>query len=694
MDTYLEKGFRVLNGIVFILSVLIWQFKFESFAINSLLGLVIPAFFILMWGHDKVRRSFISSISFALIVLSLTILPLNMDYILYSLGTVVMIVIASFILRPTLEYIGICLYLFFGFYLFFFVQYVGGIKGLFTSEILALLNQSYYSFEWLPTIMSAKWAILIIAYAIYLAKAALTKEFIRMKLFHIVMSVISFPFLLLPLIISGYIYALYKHVFSYATIFRNTVKVEKNILSTSSQPAYEKYIFKKAFVDAKNVMQTAFKTNRLHVKEIYHSIKKNKNTYGKAIHLFLSIISYSAIFATFTVGNALIAISAAIHFSLLAIYSAPVFAFWTIVYYGDQTYRKINNISTVCSTCYHHSALPTYHCPSCQTAHTLMVPSKFGTLKRKCQCGHKISTSIFNGRSQLDASCHTCSTPIYSSEATTLQIPVIGGTSAGKTSFVMSSMASLINESESKDWTFRYPKAEFKDSIEAFYRNQSVGVRPIKTQSRTPEAQYVGITTKKSKIEKILYLYDPSGETFETSGDFKKQRYLEHYDGLVFVIDPFSIANVRERYQREYNVNAVNPSFADFENIFDRFLIELQESYGIKAHEKITKPIAIVVNKIDQVLKNEVGTETAKQLAATRDDMKNISDATHFLCKEFLASVGMNNFLRKVDNKLSNYQFFAYSSHKKEQTVDHTSEPLLWLLGELHKDLKIINDGK
>lgn len=686
MDTYIEKGFRVLNGIVFLLAVLIWQFQFEF--LNSFIGLVIPALFVLMWGHTRVRRPFLSSITFALIVLSFYSLPLTMDVVFSNLGTVVVIVIAALILRPGFDYIGICLYLIFGFYLFYLVDFAGGIGGLFTREILSLLNESYHSLEWVSIIMNVKWFILIAAYAIYLVKAAVTKEYIRVQLFHIIMSIFSLPFLLLPLIIAGYAYAIYKTVFQFAGIFRGVVKIEKNVLPTNSQPAVEKYIFKKAFTDAKMVMQTAFKQNITIRKDVYRSIRQHTNTYGKAVNFFLSIISYSAIITLITVGNLLIALASIVHYLVLAIYGAPIFTFWAIMYYGDTLYRKIHDISTVCPACYHHSDLPKYHCSTCHTGHDLLVPSKYGTLKRKCQCGEKIPASIFSGRSKLAASCHTCSEKINSNEATIIQIPIIGGKSTGKTSFVLSSMNAIEDISKKKDWTLRYPVAQFQGKVSSFFKNLKSGIRPLKTQSSLPVADYFGITTPKSKVEKMVYMYDPAGETFETSSDFKKQRYLESYDGLVFVIDPFSIQQVREKYQQEFNVNLVNPSYTDFENIFDRFLIELQESYGIKAHEKINKPVAIVMNKIDQVLNNEIGMETAKQLAASRDDVKSETDATNFLCKQFLAGVGMNNFLRKVENKLANYQFFAYSSYKMEQQ-DYSAEPLLWVLGELRKELKM-----
>ena len=217
------------------------------------------------------------------------------------------------------------------------------------------------------------------------------------------------------------------------------------------------------------------------------------------------------------------------------------------------------------------------------------------------------------------------------------------------------------------------------------------GTLPAKTINGDVTAFNFFISNQKWQADKMVYFYDPAGEAFNEMASLKEHNYYDYRHGSVFMIDPFSIPNIAATYEKDSTYySKVNPSSAPLEAIFDRLSISLQEQYGIKPHQKVNKPVAFVINKVDAYdFDSRVGVTAAEELMAQDPSISNIDEAIHKLCHKFLSNAGMNNFLRKIDNKFTNYRFFACSTIKSTPSTS-VAKPILWIFSQADKDLKVL----
>lgn len=682
-DGGLTKSFhlslRILNIIILVSTLVIFQFKIDHTNIYTIFTLVIPSILVTYSEVNQKQYPKITALSFVFILIAYMYFPINViDIISYNYWPFILIGSLFFFLRPRTEYMAAYLYLYMGCYLYLFFSTGWEANG----NPILLFRDFYFSEEWFIFYSQYKLLMLIGAFGLHLLIAIIRKEYIPNNIFNFIASVITWPIAFIGIAIVGYLYGVYLTVYTYINIFRKNVKPYKGMRNDAEQPAIEKYIFWKAFKDANIVMKTAFHENKENWKRVKTNLFRHKRVYGSVITVFIKVSSYASILTLVLVGQSLLIIISLVYFATISLYSLPVILFWKICYYTDKFFRKWNHVKTVCPSCYESSELPVYHCSNCHSKHTDLVPGKYGILKRTCQCGQRLPATYFNGRKDLHASCPSCCNRDMSHESTPITIPIIGGSNSGKTSFLLAAVGQLAEYSKSLGVKVRYPNKSLESKVDSYYSNLSAGIRPEKTNNRQKSAECVGLKHPKWHTEKMIYLYDPAGETFENSSDFKKQKYLSYYDASILILDPFSSPSIREKMNLTKTWNSV-----DFEDIFDLFLLELQESYGVKAHEKIKKPIAILINKMDQKLNFQIGEETMKQISVA-SDTESVEEITHQQCIDLLSSMGLNNFLRKVDSKFSNYRFFASSSISDQN--NSSGKLLTWLLTEKNKSWKKI----
>ena len=106
---------------------------------------------------------------------------------------------------------------------------------------------------------------------------------------------------------------------------------------------------------------------------------------------------------------------------------------------------------------------------------------------------------------------------------------------------------------------------------------------------------------KSGQSPRVLYLYDPAGEAFNETEGMVLHRYQEYLSGLVFLIDPFTIPEVRAEYSDRLPAveNALSPSKLPVEDALSRILISLEENFGLARGAQLKVPLAVVLNKVD-----------------------------------------------------------------------------------------------
>ena len=95
--------------------------------------------------------------------------------------------------------------------------------------------------------------------------------------------------------------------------------------------------------------------------------------------------------------------------------------------------------------CYKPITRPYYRCSSGQHEHRNLRPGLYGVLWRTCACGERLPTMFVFKLHRLNAWCPRCSRPVPSGlgSAPLIHLPLIGGSSAGKTALLTAIVDSL-----------------------------------------------------------------------------------------------------------------------------------------------------------------------------------------------------------------------------------------------------------
>jgi len=271
-------------------------------------------------------------------------------------------------------------------------------------------------------------------------------------------------------------------------------------------------------------------------------------------------------------------------------------------------------------------------------------------------------------------------------ETRPIVIPIIGAPSVGKTFFVFS-MVWYIKErfAMAKRFSFKfmnsYNENNYNSEISILHNGQSLR----KTVENNPVA--LNFFLSKGKKKSLFFFYDSAGEAFASTQNLVQHKFYDYFNGLIFIIDPFSIPEVYSKYQNKLGSTNIKPSITPLEDVYDALIINLEKNYRIKTTERISKPVAIIFSKVDAFdLKNIIGETAAQDLLKTNGTIKTIEDARRHLCKTFLERNEMGALYRKIEWKFANSQFFAVSSGGKNSIgIDNVAN---WLLGEFDKSYK------
>lgn len=438
------------------------------------------------------------------------------------------------------------------------------------------------------------------------------------------------------------------------------------------QPAVKNYFFGDAYGDLWRTIAESWASNDESAKECFN---KPGGTFATPFNWGMGISVY-------VFGTALFVACSAVHVTVLLSVALVVYAAYSLLWLLDAGYRRWRRIFTACPHCYAKSILPVYHCPRCNAKHDRLYPSSYGIFMRRCECGEKIPTVFFNGRSKLPATCPSCESSIMSEEARPVAIPIVGAPSVGKTFFVFSMVWSVREDFAVRrhlDFEFMndYNKHLYEQQIERLNSGVILG----KTPENNPVALNIflsdekkgsgGKDSKMGKNRSLLYLYDSAGEAFSSTQHLVAHKFYDYFSALIFIIDPFSIPEVYSRYEDGLAAAGVSPSLTPVEDVYDALIVNMEKNYNIKVTERISKPVAVVFSKTALF-------DLPERFAGpTRDDADEA-------CRRFLRENGEESLLRKMEWKFANARYFAVNSGGQNSTgVDAVTG---WLLGEINRD--------
>ncbi|WP_251063405.1 MULTISPECIES: hypothetical protein [unclassified Streptomyces] len=316
--------------------------------------------------------------------------------------------------------------------------------------------------------------------------------------------------------------------------------------------------------------------------------------------------------------------------------------------------------------CYRPVPLAVHRCPNCRAEHRALRPGRYGVLWHACRCGHRLPTTRLAGRGKLTALCPHCTRTLPETAGTTrvVHAPLVGGTSSGKTMLMAAMVEGLHAWARRGDLTVEYASAE--DRRTAVDLGQELKQTGWAHATTGGQPRALMLTVTRGRRRRLLYLYDPMGESVSDAERVRAQRYLAHADGVVLVADVLADPKVRGRLSADdaRRAGAARPSAQGPWETYQRLIGELAALTGRRGRLSV----AAVVTKrdvLDQL--------TSLPVAGARIDT-------------WLAEIGLGGLVRALGHDFRSARYWAVSAHAAtgtgplEPEQRRAAEPVLWLL--------------
>lgn len=469
---------------------------------------------------------------------------------------------------------------------------------------------------------------------------------------------------------------------------------------TGPEPAYKQYYFRKAYPDYLLIVKESYARNYVMVEWIIRTGFWFFQEGWIAFLLWPLGFTYYLIVAAGVVAGALAyLIFGLLHLSIvlicMALVSSLAFLLWAVE--RLQMFWREIHLQCPHGNCHKPIKLPHYECPHCGKArHKHLTPGSYGVRLRQCECGAWLPTLFLFGRSQLPTFCpHAeCGKPLNSGAQITrnLQIPIAGAVDSGKTSYLISSMFELHRLAADGGASIAFPEKKYETLYQRSERNFKSGIAAAKTVEESPDAFLINVNTGGS--DRLLYLYDAAGELFQRADSLRRQVYYDHIDGLVFLIDPFSLPQLANTLENQLKnaQSQVRPSLERPQDTYDKLMETIQQKKGAGKSIK-SQPMAVIVTKADAF-----GIDTQiKEILASQPPLEKDAKQTpeSYAVRTWLKNNGEGNLLRSMEKNFKDIAYFYCSplgrlpdGSNAPFTPKGVIEPLHWLLRKYGLDFE------
>ena len=389
---------------------------------------------------------------------------------------------------------------------------------------------------------------------------------------------------------------------------------------------------------------------------------------------------------------ALVALFVVIQSVLLTTWAALALLGMGILAGWNFAYSRFYRIFYRCPNCHDSMPIPTYICPTCHTEHSRLWPSIYGVLTHRCiTCETKLPTLL--GRRHLERFCPHCRRPLNRGvgEGTNVHIPVVGGTSTGKTNYIVMATREFKDTYEQRyGYRVSFTDPAHEHEFEANLHRLEGGRELVATTEVVPQAYNLKIKVPGWRVPKLAYVYDAAGEAFATYDNTSRQAYYKYIDGIIFVIDPFAIPEYYRIYQTDIEQirTSLRPSRLGVMEAYERMMQMFEASVDMRKRKRYSQPIAVVVTKVDTLdLEDEVGSRAAQALMAHDPSIPSEAEAIHMLVRDFLCKYDMDHFVRDLEANFAHVRYFSCSAlgrlpstmDTREFTPIRVLDPLIWL---------------
>ena len=320
----------------------------------------------------------------------------------------------------------------------------------------------------------------------------------------------------------------------------------------------------------------------------------------------------------------------------------------------------------LCVECFHMAPRPVFTCPWCARVHRDIRPGRLGLFTRRCECGMRLPTRAPQAARQLTALCPRCWRPLWAGPGVIrdVWVPIFGDRSAGKTRFLYAALNSLLQSAEQAGVTISFPDPGAEYHV-------ALGLEAIRSGHDMPASSPsapLALTIRLGHGRKAyqVRLFDAAGERYRDARQYERLRFLDHAQGLVYVLDPFSIQDI-QNLLTGHNATGGPPAHAAVggpEITFGEVVSRMRDS-GVPAR---AQRLAVVVTKADLLR------ETDLKLPGESEGIAL-----------WLRQAGMDNLIRAMGRDFAEVRFFAVTSQDASAGwvtgEDDPAAPLRWLLG-------------
>ena len=450
------------------------------------------------------------------------------------------------------------------------------------------------------------------------------------------------------------------------------------------QPAKKSYFFEKGYLDLWNTVKGAWTRNLDSVSVYKDNITAAPGSGGKIKVVGQIVINVMAMVAVLVFGSLLTVGLSLLNVAVLLLFMLFVYIGFTLAWAADRVYLLRKRIFTACHECKERMLIPTYLCPKCGVEHTSLTSGVYGILRRTCTgiggagCGQVLPTTFFtvvDGKRRRDhaAICANpdCKAPLTDRESVPICIPIVGGRSVGKTAFITAFSHDFISKvAPAKGWgisPYNSAKQQIYNRILSDYSTGDTTLTERQTDITKASSVSFSFFVNGPEFEpdRLVHVYDIAGEVFTDNIENEMQRQYEFCHGIVLVIDPFAIPDVRARLESQLTPEDVaGIGTAEIGTIIDAFLNKLREVTGLRDNEMSATPLAVVISKIDSAgLFMEFSPGKIKAMMAQDPERyNNQTDIQDYLCRKFLKDNGMGALVNSVNLRFRNNRFFPCSA--------------------------------
>jgi hypothetical protein len=330
---------------------------------------------------------------------------------------------------------------------------------------------------------------------------------------------------------------------------------------------------------------------------------------------------------------------------------------------GDQLIRKVRKASGSCQSCYYVTALPTFACPGCGRLHRDVRPGRLGGAWRRCGCGTVLPTTVLRVARRIPPRCPRCDEKLRSGAAvvTDIRVPVFGPVSAGKTRLVYAGLLALRDGVTPNGGTVDFVDDESRQSFDHAVALIGAGGDTAKTPAgELPRAITIRYTAGRRRA--LLHLFDAAGEFYADRDDNTDLEFLDHAQGLVFVVDPFSVPWVRDQIGDSASaiVAKANPALEDPERVY-HVTVERLRDYGVVTRKR---RLAVAVVKADLLATIPLGEGLSPEHV-----------------REWLVEAALDNLVLSAERDFGEVRYFVVASMPgiPAGEVRSPAGPLAWI---------------